>query len=146
MQMCTYFIPWHLLIKLFESRHAGGVTWACGSILSHICSHFLFAFPFSKTSLLKARNEAINSFQLSGYFMLPEVHHGEQQKQGKNSYYFNSLIQADVREYLKHCMSLNMARFQKGCKARIICELLKSSSVRCFLVFWWVFFSLNGLW
>lgn len=32
--------------------------------------------------------------------MLPEVHHGEQQKQKKNSYYFNSLIQTGLREAL----------------------------------------------
>lgn len=61
----------------------------------------IFAFPSLKTSLLQARKEAINPFLLSGSFMLPEVLHGEQQKQRKNSYYFNSLIQADLREYLE---------------------------------------------
>lgn len=43
-------------------------------------SFLLFLLP--RYAHLQARNGAINlPFLLSGYFMLPEVHHGEQQEQ-----------------------------------------------------------------
>lgn len=46
--------------------------------------------------------------------MLPEVHHGEQQKQKKNSYYFNSLIQAGLREYLEAMYELEYGKIPEG--------------------------------
>lgn len=46
--------------------------------------------------------------------MLPEVHHGEQQKQRKNSYYFNSLIQAVLREYLETLYELDYGKIPEG--------------------------------
>lgn len=46
--------------------------------------------------------------------MLPKVHHGEKQKQRKNSYYFNSLIQADLREYLEALYEPEYGKIPEG--------------------------------
>lgn len=42
------------------------------------------------------------------------MHHGEQQKQKKNSYYFNSLIQTGLRGYLEALYELEYGKIPEG--------------------------------